>query len=187
MRSGTTTLTAALMIADLRCFTALSDTADTPPITRLNHHLEAMADPVAKHGGEVLKFLGDGILAAFAITGEQPQGAACAAAVRAAQEVLTRNDAVNRSRPGEVSLGVDIALHCGDVFYGNIGAAGRLDFTVIGAAVNEVSRMEALCEALDCAVVMSASVAGAVPSSVRSLGWHALRGVAADRELFTLV
>src|SRR5258708_573683 len=65
--------------------------------------------------------------------------------LRGAQEALARNEAVNRSRPSETPLGLDITLHCGDVFYGNIGAANRLDFTVIGPAVNEVSRMEALC------------------------------------------
>jgi adenylate cyclase len=71
------------------------------------------------------------------------------------------------------------------VFYGNIGAAGRLDFTVIGPAVNEVSRMEALCNSLDCSVVLSDSVASVSPVPVRSLGRHRLRGIAAERELFT--
>jgi adenylate cyclase len=184
-RGSGTTITAALLFADLRGFTALADTADTSLIVRLNQHLEAMAEPVAEQGGEVLKFLGDGLLAVFPITEEQPQKAACAAAVRGAQEAIARNEAVNRSRHGETPLGLDIALHCGDVFYGNIGAANRLDFTVIGPAVNEVSRMEALCGALDCAVLMSASIAAASPISVRSLGRHRLRGVTGERELFT--
>lgn len=181
-----TTLTAALLFADLRGFTALADTADTSLIVRLNQHLEAMAEPVAHQGGEVLKFLGDGLLAIFPITEEQPQNAAGAAAVRAAQEAIARNEVVNRSRPSESPLGLDIALHCGEVFYGNIGAANRLDFTVIGPAVNEVSRMEALCGVLGCDVVMSAIIAAASPISVRSLGRHMLRGVTEERELFTL-
>lgn len=185
-RGSGTTITAALLFADLRGFTALAETGDTSLIVRLNQHLEAMAVPVAEQGGEVLKFLGDGLLAVFPITEEQPQKASCAAAVRGAQEAIARNEAVNRSRLGEAPLGLDIALHCGDVFYGNIGAANRLDFTVIGPAVNEVSRMEALCEVLGCAVVMSASIAAASPISVRSLGRHRLRGVTEQRELFTL-
>jgi adenylate cyclase len=105
--------------------------------------------------------------------------------VGAAQDALARNEAVNRSRPDETPLGLDIALHCGDVFYGNIGAASRLDFTVIGPAVNEVSRMEALCGALGCSLVMSASVAAASQVSVRPLGRHTLRVVTEERELFT--
>ncbi len=181
-----TTLTAALMFADLRGFTALADTADTRLIARLDRHLEAMAEPVAEQGGEVLKFLGDGLLAAFPITEAQTQEAACAAAVRAGQAALGRNREVNRFHAGEAPLGLDVALHCGDVFYGNIGAANRLDFTVIGPAVNEASRMEALCGQLDVPLVMSASIAAASPEPVRSLGRHRLRGFAAERELFTL-
>jgi adenylate cyclase len=100
---------------------ALADMTGTSLIGRLDQHLEAMAEPVAERGGEVLKFLGDGLLAAFPITEERPQKAACAAAVGAAQDALARNEAVNRSRPDETPLGLDIALHCGDVFYGNIG------------------------------------------------------------------
>jgi adenylate cyclase len=185
-RGSGTTLTAALLFADLRGFTSLSDAVGAPVITRLDQHLEAMAEPVSKHGGEVLKFLGDGVLAVLPITEERPEEAACAAAVRTTLEILARNEEVNRARPGEPSLGVDIALHFGDVFYGNIGAAGRLEFTVIGPAVNEVSRMEALCGQLDCSVIMSAVVAAASPLPVRSIGRHTLRGVTEQRELFTL-
>ncbi|MBQ0820191.1 adenylate/guanylate cyclase domain-containing protein [Microvirga sp. HBU67558] len=181
-----TTITAALLFADLRGFTSLADTAGMDLIARLDQHLEAMADPVAEQGGEVLKFMGDGILAAFPITDERSREQACAAAIRAARTALERNVAVNALHAGEPPLSLDVALHCGDVFYGNIGAAGRLDFTVIGPAVNEVSRMEALCNSLDCSVVVSESVASASPVALRSLGRHRLRGIAAERELFTL-
>lgn len=180
-----TTLTAALLFADLRGFTALTDEAGAAIIGRLDRHLEAMADPVAEQGGEVLKFLGDGLLAAFPINEERSQEEACAAAIRAAREALCRNEAVNRAYAGEPSLGLDVALHCGDVYYGNIGSTGRLDFTVIGPAVNEVSRMEALCDGLGCTTVMSASVAAAGGIPTRSLGMHTLRGITTPRELFT--
>jgi len=183
-RGSGTTIEAALLFADLRGFTTLADTAGPDLIARLDRHLEAMADPVAEQGGEVLKFLGDGLLAAFPITEERSHESACAAAIRAAQGALERNEAVNRKH--ETPLSLDIALHCGDVFYGNIGAAGRLDFTVIGPAVNEASRMEALCSSLDCSVILSDRVAAASPVPVRSLGRHRLRGIAAERELFTL-
>jgi adenylate cyclase len=182
-RGSGTTIEAALLFADLRGFTTLADTSGLDLIARLDRHLEAMADPVTDHGGEVLKFLGDGLLAAFPITEERSREEACAAAVRAAQAALERNEAVNRLH--EVSLDLDIALHCGEVYYGNIGAAGRLDFTVIGPAVNEASRMEALCSPLDCSVILSERVASVSPVPVRSLGPHRLRGIAAERELFT--
>ena len=185
-RGSGTTITAALLFADLRGFTTMADTAGMDLIARLDQHLEAMADPVAEQGGEVLKFLGDGLLAAFPITPERTREEACAAAIRAAQAALGRNAAVNRLHAPEAALPLDIALHCGDVFYGNIGAAGRLDFTVIGPAVNEASRMEALCQPLDCSIVMSESVASLSPVPVVPLGRHRLRGLAAERELFTL-
>ena len=183
-RGSGTTIEAALLFADLRGFTTLADTAGLDLIARLDRHLEAMADPVAEQGGEVLKFLGDGLLAAFPITEERSHESACAAAIRAAQVAFERNEAVNRQH--ETPLSLDIALHCGDVFYGNIGAAGRLDFTVIGPAVNEASRMEALCGALDYSIILSDRVASVSPVPVRSLGSHRLRGIAAERELFTL-
>jgi len=184
-RGSGTTLTAALLFADLRGFTSLADTAGIGLIARLDQHLEAMADPVAEQGGEVLKFMGDGLLAAFPITESRSRESACAAAIRAAQAALERNDAVNGLHGQETPLSLDIALHCGDVFYGNIGAAGRLDFTVIGPAVNEVSRMESLCSALGCSVVISDSVAAVSPVPLRPLGRHRLRGIAAERDLFT--
>jgi adenylate cyclase len=184
-RGSGATVTAALLFADLRGFTAVADAAGPAVITRLNRHLEAVAEPVVGHGGEVLKFLGDGLLAVFPITGERSTEAACAAAVRAAHEAQARNAEVNRFLDGDAALDLDIALHIGDVFYGNIGAASRLDFTIIGPAVNEASRMEALCARLGCSVVMSAAVAAASPVPVRSLGHHTLRGRAVPLELFT--
>ncbi|RDI58660.1 adenylate/guanylate cyclase domain-containing protein [Microvirga subterranea] len=186
IRRGTgAPLTAALFFADLRGFTAMVDKADASIIARLDEHLEAMADPVAEEGGEVLKFMGDGVLAAFPISKERPQEAACAAALRAACAALRRNEAVNERHGGE-ALSLDVALHYGKVYYGNIGAAGRLDFTVIGPVVNEASRMEALCQELGYPLVMSGPVASACSVPVRSLGLHRLRGIARKRELFTL-
>ncbi len=181
-----TTLTAALLIADLRGFTALADTAGTGLIARLDAHLGAMAAPVLERGGEVLKFLGDGVLAAFPIGDGATRESACALAGDAAREALRRNAAVNAARAGEPALALDVAVHCGDVFHGNIGASTRLDFTVIGPAVNEVSRMEALCAGLGTNLLLSAGVAEACGRPVRSLGRHALRGLAETRELFTL-
>ena len=181
------TIYAALLFADLRGFTSLADTMPAEKlIARLDEHFDAMAEPVAERGGEVLKFMGDGLLAVFHIApGGSPEGA-CAAAVAAAQEALSRNCAVNERHAGETRLDLDIGLHLGEVFYGNIGSGSRLDFTVIGPAVNEASRMEALCGELGVPLVFSQGFAAACGRKVRRLGRQALRGLSYERELFTL-
>ncbi|HEY8383224.1 MAG TPA: adenylate/guanylate cyclase domain-containing protein [Microvirga sp.] len=185
-RGSGQTLRAALLIADLRGFTAAADTGGAGLIGLLDEHLEAMAAPVLAHGGEILKFLGDGLLAAFPIHDGRTEEEACRAAVQAAREAVSANRALNGTRGAEPELPLDVALHCGEVFYGNIGSAQRLDFTVIGPAVNEASRIEALCGPLGCSILMSSVVAAATPYPTRSLGRHALRGVGEERELFTL-
>jgi adenylate cyclase len=177
-------IAAVLMMADLSGFTALADSSGSGLIERLDEHLEAMAAPVIQRGGSVLKFMGDGMLAAFPVTDVLTFRAACRLAHAAGQEAIQRNGCVNARRAGESPLGLDVALHHGEVFYGNVGAPGRLDFTVIGPAVNEVSRMEALCGALGRSLVMSADVAAELETATASLGRHRLRGVEADRELF---
>ncbi len=182
------TIYAALLFADLRGFTSLADTMPAEQlIGRLDEHFDAMAEPVAARGGEVLKFMGDGLLAVFHIPAQDgsPE-AACAAAVAAAEEALSRNRVVNERHAAEARLDLDIGLHLGEVFYGNIGSGSRLDFTVIGPAVNEASRMEALCGRLDTSLVLSRNFAEACGRDVRSLGRHALRGLSDQRELFTL-
>jgi adenylate cyclase len=176
-------VSAAILIADLRGFTAASEAGSGEAlISRLGEHLAAIAEPIEEAGGEILKFLGDGLLAAFAI--EDEPGPACAAALRAARAALSRNEAVNARLTGRTHLPLDIALHRGDVFYGNVGGGSRLDFTVIGPAVNEASRIETLCGQLDEPLLMSAAFAGCCAHPVRSLGLHRLRGVAEPREIF---
>jgi adenylate cyclase len=186
-RGGGRTLRAALMIADLQGFTSLSETAGPDLIGRLDDHLDAMASAVAEESGEVLKFMGDGVLAVFPVASLGSDKAACAAALRAAKTAIARNDALDAGRVGEPPLPLDVALHLGDVFYGNIGAANRMDFTVIGPAVNEVARIESLCGPLACPILMSSDVAQGCGAPVRSLGRHRLRGVANSRELFAPV
>jgi adenylate cyclase len=187
VRRGTgQTLTAALLVADLRGFTSLADHGSADLVARLDEHLEAMADAVTARGGEVLKFLGDGLLAAFPFDDEHGEAKACEAAVNAAVEASARNRAVNAAYPQGAQLELDVALHSGEVFYGNVGAAGRLDFTVIGPTVNEVCRMEALCGPLDYPLILSGSVARACRRPTRSIGHHRLHGFSQERELFTL-
>jgi adenylate cyclase len=175
---------AVLMMADLSGFTALSDTSGLDLIERLDEHLEAMATPVIERGGSVLKFIGDGMLAIFPVSLELPKREACALALEAARDAIERNARVNTHFGSKVALRLDVALNHGIVFYGNVGAPGRLDFTVIGPAVNEVARMEALCGALGRPIIMSADVAAEFDGAMKPLGRHRLRGVGAECELF---
>ncbi|MFI5011564.1 MAG: adenylate/guanylate cyclase domain-containing protein [Hyphomicrobiales bacterium] len=185
-RGDSRTISAALLLADLRGFTALVDRIGTnAAMAWLNDYLEAMADPVAEHGGEVLKFLGDGLLAVFPVSAEA--GKACDAAMDAAKEIRARMKSLNDHRgSSELRSDVVVVLHFGEVIYGNIGAAQRLDFTVIGQAVNEASRMEALAKSLGKDILLSESFARRCAHPVDSIGSHTLRGVAGDREIFVL-
>jgi len=189
VRQGTAQqLSAAIVIADLRGFTAVADcTPAERLLAGLNEHLGSVVGAVERHGGQVLKFLGDGLMAVFALE-ERPAETACADALAAAQAALAANAAINgrREAAGEPLLALDVALHLGEVMYGNVGSTRRLDFTVIGPAVNEASRIEALCEPLGCHVLTSAAFARACPQPLHSLGQHTLRGVASPQELFTL-
>ena len=191
IRRGTgEALNAVLWTSDLRAFTARSDRLPGERmIAVLNALFDAQAKAIHDHGGEILKFIGDGLLAIFPI--EQPEMAAVATrnALDAAVEAIA---AVGRlsadaSMAGEPPLEIVVALHAGTVIYGNIGAADRLDFTVIGPAVNLVSRIEAVAKTLNLPIVVSDEFARAYGEPLRSLGTHQLRGLAAPHELFAPV
>jgi adenylate cyclase len=187
-RGDSQEISAALLLADLRGFSALVDHAPGKEVVGwLNQHLECVGDAVTERGGEILKFLGDGLLAVFAsdrIGAER----ACSAAVSAAVDACGRNAALNARRAAEngPTLDLSIALHFGDVVYGNIGTARRLDFTVVGPAVNEVSRMETLGKELGREVLLSQSIAQRCGHPVLGLGPHELRGTAGAREMYGL-
>jgi adenylate cyclase len=187
-RGDSQTLSVALLLADLRGFSALADRAEGGAVVSwLNEHLEAIGDPVAECGGEVLKFLGDGLLAVFPV-GEVDTETACRNALAAATEALARNAALNARRVAEGAPALDLVLvlHFGDVVYGNIGTARRLDFTVIGQAVNEASRMEALGKSLGEPLLLSETFARSCGRGCVSLGRHSLRGIPGEREIFVL-
>ena len=189
-RGHVQSIQAAILIADLRGFTALSDDLPGATLVRiLDDCLECMADPVVRHGGQVLKFLGDGLLATFDVA-ERAAADACADALQAALDIQAGIDRLNASEDGERPLlAVDVALHIGEVLYGNVGAPGRLDFTVIGPAVNEASRMETRCAALgEPLLVSQAFVQAAGPmASFRCAGEQRLRGLDQPRVLFAPV
>lgn len=191
LRGGVQSVEAVLLYTDLRGFTALADVTPGPElIALLDECFECMVEPVAQHGGEVLKFLGDGLLAAFAVIAGN-RDAVCGAALDAAIGAQARIEALNARRraEGRTPIALDISLHIGAVQYGNVGTATRLDFTVIGPAVNEASRIERLCEPLGHHVLASQPFAEAAVSSrsrLVSLGRHTLRGVREPTELFGL-
>jgi adenylate cyclase len=182
------TIQAALLCADLRGFTALSDS--NPPsqvISALDAWFDRIAGAVHAFGGEVLKFIGDGVLAIFPVVGGAPRGACDAAlrAVSAARAGMAHLDNERRQR-GLPPLPFGAALHLGEMLWGNIGAADRLDFTAIGPAVNLVSRLEGLCRPLGKAVLVSGALAAETEAPLIALGTHVLRGIASPCAVFTL-
>jgi adenylate cyclase len=150
---------------------------------------ETLATCLRPRGAQILKFLGDGMLAIFPLENLRPQET-CRQGLDAALEAMRAIDCMNRMRraAGKRPVAVDLALHLGEVLYGNVGAADRLDFTIIGPAVNEVARIETLCEPLGRYVLVSAELAAAVGQDRRlvPLGRHNLRGVREERAIYGL-
>ena len=191
IRRGTgETLAAVLWSSDLRGFTARSDRlSGDRMIAILNALFDAQAKAIAAHRGEILKFIGDGMLAIFPLDGAQSQADAARNALAAAFEAVAAVDrlADDPAMDGEPPLEVIVALHVGTAFYGNIGAADRLDFTVVGPAVNLVSRLQTVGKALDQQIIVSDDFARAYDAPLTSLGQHELRGLTAPHELFAPV
>ena len=187
-RGAGETIQAALLFADLRGFTALSETS--PPaavIAALNDWFDRIAGAVHAFGGEVLKFIGDGVLAIFPVAGGSHRAACDAAlsAVAAARAGMAHLDEARRRRD-EPPLPFGVALHLGEILWGNVGAADRLDFTAIGPAVNLVSRLQDLCRPLGQTVLVSGAFAAEAGAPLVPLGEQALRGVASPCAVFTL-
>jgi adenylate cyclase len=180
-----------LWYADIRGFTSTSDAAPGPAmIDLLNDVFETLTASLRSRGGQVLKFIGDALLATFAFE-EADIDTVCRRALDAAAEATKELAALNEARAakGLATVSVDVALHLGEVLYGNVGATDRLDFTVIGPAVNEVARIEALCEPLGRKVLASAEFLAALRGGddrLQGLGRHALRGVRGEKEIFGL-
>jgi adenylate cyclase len=182
-------ISAVLWSSDLRRFTQLSDRlAGERVIALLNDLFDLQARAIADHGGEILKFIGDGLLAIFPVADPLEAPRAAANALAAAEEAQTKLRALREQPSAGVYSDLEIvaALHYGAVTYGNIGSADRLDFTVIGPAVNLLSRIEAIGKSLDLQVVVSDDFAKVYGQKLRSLGQHVLRGLAQPHELFTL-
>jgi adenylate cyclase len=188
-RGAAERIRAVLWFSDLRGFTRITDT--NPPesiIALLNDYAEAVIRSIHEEGGDVLKLIGDGTLAIF--TGANRE-AACRSALAAAQRALDRVGKLKdqRQTAGLPATDLYLALHFGRVVYGNFGSRERLDFTVIGPAVNEVSRIAAMCRLIDQPILFSSAFfesLGAEQNPLVSVGRYALRGVQQPQDLFTL-
>lgn len=188
-RGDAEAIQAAVWYSDLRDFTPLTETLPTPRLmAMLNAYFETVAASVNRHGGEILRFIGDAMLVVFA--GDPAQGLApsCRAAVEAALDTFEGIAALNaaRSERGEPVIRFGVGLAAGEVFYGNVGAPERLDFTVIGPPVNRAARLETLTKEVGLPLLMAAPVARCVERPVRSLGLRSLKGLADPLEVFAL-
>lgn len=188
-RGRAETIRAVIWYSDLADFTRIADEVERDQLLALlNDYAECLVDVVTDHGGHVLKFIGDGLLAIF------PDEDATRASARAldATAAAERRIAVlseRRARQAQRITDFYLALHQGELLYGNFGSRRRLDFTVLGPAVNEASRIVALCRSLDQRVIVSSAFAEATGprrSTLVSLGRYALRGVTRPQELFTI-
>jgi adenylate cyclase len=177
---------AVVWFSDLRGFTHITDTTPEQVIPLLNDYSDVIVSAIHEHGGDVLKLVGDGTLAIFTA---EDRTHACTAALSAAIAARAGIATLNKRREanGKPVTDMYLGLHVGEVFYGNVGSRERLDFTVIGPAVNEVSRIAAMCRSIDQPALMSSAFANvdAVKRRLVSVGRYALRGVSHPQELFT--
>jgi adenylate cyclase len=180
-RGATTAMDAAVLVTDIRGYTPLSERlAPDALLDATGRHFEVVVDAVRAEGGDVLKFIGDGVLSIF----PAEQGGRREACERAVRSIASAFDKAPTATP---DLNFVAALHFGPLVYGNIGSVDRLDFTVVGPTVNLVSRLEAISKVLDKRAVCSAEVARSVGAeAVKSLGKHELKGFAEPQEVFEL-
>ncbi len=178
-----------LWFSDLHGFTRITDTAAPEQIIPLlNEYAEVIIDAIHARGGDVMKLMGDGVLAIFPGKDNAPAGEAALAAAEAASAAIAKLNA-QRKEKNLPTTDMYLGLHVGEVFYGNIGSKDRLDFTVVGPAVNEVSRIADLCDSVDQRLLLSSAFTERLDGSKKrlvSVGRYALRGVGRPQELFTL-
>lgn len=181
LRGNVTELPAVVWFCDLRGFTPLTQRLGHQAIVDLlNTFFGAVGEAVEAHGGEILKFIGDAALAVFPLGEGRSAERACADALAASRALLDRLGQL------DPPLRAAIALHVGEAAYGNIGAETRLDFTVVGTAVNLAARLGGLAAALDEPLLASAEFAAHSPERLHPLGGHALKGFDGEQQVFGL-
>lgn len=187
-RGDTSLINAVIWFSDLRGFTSMSTTLPPQDIIRvLNDVFDCQVPSIERHGGQVLKFMGDGLLAIFPVADDATAAAKCRGALDAARGAFAALDALNGARRsrGEAEVKFGVGLHIGEFAYGNIGGSGRLDFTCIGPAVNLASRLESLTSKLGKQVIASADVAKLVGDGLERVGEFELKGVPGQVPVFT--
>jgi adenylate cyclase len=178
-RGDAETIRAVIWLSDMRGFTRLADTiAPQALIGRLNIFFDCLAPAIEAEKGEVLKFMGDGLLAIFRFADGSEIDAACARALRAARRARASVDALPAFGEGdaEARLRFGLALHVGEALYGNIGGGGRLDFTCIGPPINMAARLEKIAAKLGRVIVASSAFAARLPDDFTALGAFELAG-----------
>jgi adenylate cyclase len=187
VRGITERIDAVIWFSDLRGFTRITDAAPEQVIPLLNDYADVIVSAIHERGGDVVKLIGDGVLAIFTAEDREHACAAALAAAIAARDELAKLKKT-RSAANLPVTDMYLGLHVGKVFYGNIGSHERLDFTVIGPAVNEASRIAAMCRSADQPLLISTAFAevGDIKNRLVSVGRFALRGVSHSQELFTL-
>lgn len=186
-RGSGETISAAIMICDLRNFTQISDLWPRDDVIEmLNGFFDAISDPIERSGGEILKFLGDGLLAVFPLDHED----ACCKLLASIQEARSNMKRLNEKNliRGRPVLNYGVGVHLGDVMYGNIGTKKRLDFTVVGPAVNITSRLESLTKEVGRSVLLSGAFADAscCRHGLERVGLFPLKGLGEPVEVFAL-
>ena len=186
-RGHTETMQAAIWLSDLRGFTALSDRLEAEVIIDiLNQYFDCQVPPILEHGGEVLKFMGDGLLAIFPTGHGANTGKVCSAALAAAHAARAKVAALEATEGDGSGVRFGLALHLGDVLYGNIGSGNRLDFTCIGPAVNLAARLEKLAGRLGRTVLASEEFARNCHDDLVPIGKFAIAGFAEEQTAFGL-
>jgi adenylate cyclase len=187
-RGHTEEIHAAIWLSDMRGFTRLADRLRPQALVdMLNRYFDCQVPPILDHGGEVLKFMGDGLLAIFPIGQEADAARICAAALQAAHDARAKVAELNATDSDDTGVRFGLALHVGDVLYGNIGSGNRLDFTCIGPAVNLAARLEKLAGQLGRTILASQEFAGHCRRDLAPIGRFAVAGFAEEQTAFGLV
>ena len=188
-RGDADVINAALWYSDLRDFTHLTETLPAEQILEmLNAYFEFVSAAVVAQGGEILRFIGDAMLIVFPIDDDMCEQTACNAAIDAAIDAHNTLASLNhrRRRHGQPAIEFGVGLNVGEVIYGNVGAPDRLDFTVMGPAVNRTARLEALTKELSCDILFSEKFSGLIETPTEFLGHHKMKGIAEPQAVYAL-
>jgi adenylate cyclase len=188
-RGDADVINAALWYSDLRNFTHLTETLPRDQVLELlNEYFEFVSAAVTARGGEILRFIGDAMLIVFPIDDNMCKQTACNAAIDAAIDAQSTLLSLNhrRRRHGQPTIEFGVGLNVGEVIYGNVGAPDRLDFTVLGPAVNRTARLESLTKSLGCNILFSKIFAELIETPSEFLGQHEMKGIAESQDVYAL-